>query len=206
MVASVNARPDGEGSAVGGLVAVLAPHKLGAAAGVGEGVGLVPVGAFVARVFGEELRAPAQDVGAEDRGDCLDDLGVHDVLTEQVDVQVPVVVGDVGVAAVGVGWVDGETSVEQGSADAVPALFHLVFGVDVDRADEALLVERRELVVGERSRCPGGSGSCDASLGCGWVRPRGLDWTACARCPRQRSRGRDRTGSPCPALPRSGWR
>src|SRR5215207_9514088 len=71
------------------------PEYLRLPAGVREGVSLVPVGAFVAGVLGEEFRPPAEDVRSQNGRHPLGDLLVAYVLDEQVDVQVAIIVRDV---------------------------------------------------------------------------------------------------------------
>src|ERR1700733_378477 len=123
------------------------PDDVRHAVAAAERVGLVPIGALVAGILGEELAAPADHVGAEDARHPVYDLGPADELREEVVVEVTVVVVDAG-ARLGVG-IGNVAAVEELQGLAFPARLHLVRFEQRERTEVTLRVEIGQLVSGQ---------------------------------------------------------
>ncbi|ABA51983.1 hypothetical protein BURPS1710b_A0896 [Burkholderia pseudomallei 1710b] len=106
-----------------------------------EAFGLVPVGAFVARIFREPLGAPAQHVRPEDARDPVDDLRMADDLVQRKHVEMAVVV-ELAVRKRRL------RRVEQVHPHFFPDTGHLLRLVQRERAGIAVLVE--EFLLGFR--------------------------------------------------------
>jgi hypothetical protein len=104
---------------------------------------------LITGVLREELRAPAEHVGAEHGRHPVNYLGPADVIGEEGGVQVPVVVSDIGVSGLRVALVvNGCTPVHEPQPLAPPEPLHLLDLVHLEGPHIAELVEAGHLLLG----------------------------------------------------------